>query len=250
MQKLATYQRDSAVDKSSDVKTGFLMINTEQHQRRRSSVTILQPQQSAEFPRGHWYELSRRPPTPCRVQQRRHSMGTILQQPGLLPEFSLPPINESGNIISQKSIQELVQSSLRKSTKRYIRANTNNNPFQRRVKITVYAKPSNPYLVLFSSDNKYAVPVAHFKLRQFDIVPVNSFQFKLAQRRVAPDAPAASIKSLIFTAADERARDEWLELLQPLTHVDDNVLGWGDHFVIQQRIRPRALAPILPSLAE
>nr|XP_039253865.1 uncharacterized protein LOC120330940 [Styela clava] len=82
------------------------------------------------------------------------------------------------------------------------------------VKLCVYTKVSNPYVVIYDSTTKFAKPIVNIKLRNIRIEAQDSTDEIEARRfRIYPNM---SDDVIIFQALTKVARDDWIECFKPL----------------------------------
>ena len=86
------------------------------------------------------------------------------------------------------------------------------------VKVTVYTKAVNPYIVIYDSTQKYAQPTAYLKLAHYSALPGNGKDDDDCAFRILPnrheDLDNASV--ITFRALTKEKRDDWVQYLSAL----------------------------------
>lgn len=87
----------------------------------------------------------------------------------------------------------------------------------RRVKVVLHSTSTNPYLVVFNSDNKFATPLTYLKLKQYNVVGIQEYRIKLVRKQRAEDLGVENERNSVeFEATSSAQRDEWIDTLRPL----------------------------------
>lgn len=158
---------------------------------------------------------------------------TALQEKSPAKVSFLPTVDTNRNLVSKSPFSEFsglnrkedifpkmrLPESIEKSPK-------NSMLLPKMVKVSVYTKVTNPYVVIYDSTTKFASPIGYFKLNKCHIVAssdvTNSEEDAVEDRRFRI-FPNLSDDVIELQAASKLHRNEWMNFLAPLTQNNESV---------------------------
>lgn len=130
---------------------------------------------------------------------------------------TLPTLSENKNIVCQNNNNNIRHRCIHMNSAapKVISAGNHTLQLSKTVKVSLYSKVTNPYLVIFDSTTKFAVPAGYLKLRKCRIITSqNEDDDDNTTFRIVANM---SDDEITLQASNKTIRDEWVRCLSPLT---------------------------------